>query len=66
METECSNWYDCIASCLIKTLTARLGVAHETEQDDYYRGQFIPKGARILPLDWSVTALCTIGHVAEI
>jgi cytochrome P450 len=27
------------------------GVAHETEQDDYYRGYFIPKGIRILPLD---------------
>lgn len=27
------------------------GVAHETEQDDYYRGYFIPKGVRILPLD---------------
>lgn len=29
-----------------------LGVAHETEQDDYYRGYFIEKGTRILPLDW--------------
>merc|ERR1711881_249990 len=27
------------------------GVAHEAEQDDFYRGWFIPKGARILPLD---------------
>lgn len=27
------------------------GVAHEAEQDDFYRGYFIPKGARILPLD---------------
>jgi len=28
------------------------GVAHETEQDDYYNGYFIEKGTRILPLDW--------------
>lgn len=35
----------------------KLGVAHETEQDDYYRGHFIPKGARILPLDWLVIIL---------
>ena len=30
------------------------GVAHETEQDDYYNGYFIEKGTRILPLDWYV------------
>ncbi|KAK7726279.1 hypothetical protein SLS57_003365 [Botryosphaeria dothidea] len=29
------------------------GVAHETEQDDEYNGYFIPKGTRILPLDWA-------------
>ncbi|KAI4728004.1 cytochrome P450 [Aureobasidium sp. EXF-10728] len=29
------------------------GVAHEAEQDDYYRGYFIPKGIRILPLDYA-------------
>ncbi|KAK0664410.1 Cytochrome P450 monooxygenase psoD [Lasiodiplodia hormozganensis] len=29
------------------------GVAHETEQDDEYNGFFIPKGTRILPLDWA-------------
>lgn len=28
------------------------GVAHEAEQDDFYNGWFIPKGSRILPLDW--------------
>ncbi|CCC05102.1 hypothetical protein SMACR_07759 [Sordaria macrospora] len=28
------------------------GVAHETEADDHYQGYFIPKGTRILPLDW--------------
>lgn len=27
------------------------GVAHETEQEDYYKGYYIPKGTRILPLD---------------
>lgn len=27
------------------------GVAHEAEQDDFYHGMFIPKGARLLPLD---------------
>ncbi|ORY68555.1 cytochrome P450 [Pseudomassariella vexata] len=29
------------------------GVAHETEADDVYKGYFIPKGTRILPLDWA-------------
>ncbi|KAK8125468.1 uncharacterized protein PG998_001227 [Apiospora kogelbergensis] len=29
------------------------GVAHETEADDMYMGYFIPKGTRILPLDWA-------------
>ncbi|KAB5584739.1 cytochrome P450 [Coniochaeta sp. 2T2.1] len=29
------------------------GVAHETEADDVFRGYFIPKGTRILPLDWA-------------
>lgn len=28
------------------------GVAHETETDDIYKGYLIPKGTRILPLDW--------------
>lgn len=28
------------------------GVAHEAEADDFYRGYFIEKGTRILPLDW--------------
>ena len=31
---------------------ASSGVAHEAEEDHYYRGYLIPKGARILPLDW--------------
>lgn len=29
------------------------GVAHEAEADDWFRGFFIPKGTRILPLDWA-------------
>ncbi|KAK5145100.1 hypothetical protein LTR04_001400 [Oleoguttula sp. CCFEE 6159] len=29
------------------------GVAHEVEADDFYKGYFIPKGTRILPLDWA-------------
>ncbi|KAF2838281.1 cytochrome P450 [Patellaria atrata CBS 101060] len=29
------------------------GVAHEVEADDFYRGYFIQKGTRILPLDWA-------------
>ncbi|KAK9423117.1 putative Cytochrome P450 [Seiridium unicorne] len=29
------------------------GVAHEMEQDDVYEGYFLPKGTRILPLDWA-------------
>ena len=28
------------------------GVAHEVQEDDFYNGYFIPKGSRILPLDW--------------
>jgi hypothetical protein len=30
-----------------------IGVAHECEADDWYGGYFIPKGTRILPLDWA-------------
>ena len=29
------------------------GVAHECEADDWYGGYFIPKGTRILPLDYA-------------
>lgn len=29
------------------------GVAHECEADDWFRGYFIPKGTRILPLDYA-------------
>ncbi|KAI0436454.1 cytochrome P450 [Xylaria telfairii] len=29
------------------------GVAHEMEADDVYRGYYLPKGTRILPLDWA-------------
>lgn len=34
-------------------LTLILGVAHEAEADDWFQGYFIPKGTRILPLDWA-------------
>ncbi|KAI1331393.1 cytochrome P450 [Xylariaceae sp. FL0255] len=29
------------------------GVAHEMETDDTYQGYYLPKGTRILPLDWA-------------
>ncbi|QIW95017.1 hypothetical protein AMS68_000535 [Peltaster fructicola] len=29
------------------------GVAHEVEEDDFYNGWYIPKGTRILPLEWA-------------
>ncbi|KAI0105615.1 cytochrome P450 [Hypoxylon sp. NC0597] len=29
------------------------GVAHEMEADDEFRGYFLPKGTRIVPLDWA-------------
>lgn len=45
-----------LRACIKETMRWRpnvpTGVAHEAEQDDYYRGMLIPKGARILPLDW--------------
>lgn len=34
-------------------LTTISGVAHECEADDWFQGYFIPKGTRILPLDWA-------------
>lgn len=34
-------------------LTMFAGVAHECEADDWYGGYFIPKGTRILPLDYA-------------
>jgi hypothetical protein len=30
----------------------KTGVAHEVEEDNYWNGHFVPKGTRILPLDW--------------
>lgn len=38
--------------CLLSPLTNKAGVAHEMEVDDVYKGYFLPKGTRILPLDW--------------
>jgi hypothetical protein len=37
---------------LISSLTCILGVGHELQEDDVYKGHFIPKGTRILPLEW--------------
>jgi hypothetical protein len=51
MEAECSYWYVSPRISYHASLT-RSGVAHETEVDDVYNGYFIPKGTRILPLDW--------------
>jgi len=47
-----------LRACIKETLRWRpnvpTGVAHEVEEDDFYNGWLIPKGSRILPLDWSV------------
>lgn len=49
-----------LRACIKETMRWRpnvpTGVAHEVEADDFYEGYFIPKGARILPLDWYVCA----------
>ncbi|KAK8030644.1 hypothetical protein PG990_000378 [Apiospora arundinis] len=46
-----------LRACIKETMRWRpnvpTGVAHETEADDVYAGYFIPKGTRILPLDWA-------------
>lgn len=46
-----------LRACIKETMRWRpnvpTGVAHETEEDDFYEGYYIPKGARILPLDWA-------------
>ncbi|KAK0640653.1 cytochrome P450 [Cercophora newfieldiana] len=46
-----------LRACIKETMRWRpnvpTGVAHETEVDDVYNGHFIPKGTRILPLDWA-------------
>ena len=45
-----------LRACIKETMRWRpnvpTGVAHEVEADDFYRGYFIEKGTRILPLDW--------------
>jgi cytochrome P450 len=47
-----------VRACIKETMRWKpnvpTGVAHEVEDDDYYNGMFIPKGSRILPLDWWV------------
>lgn len=46
-----------LRACIKETMRWRpnvpTGVAHEVETDDFYQGYFIPKGTRILPLDWA-------------
>nr|POE80818.1 cytochrome p450 monooxygenase psod [Quercus suber] len=46
-----------LRACIKETMRWRpnvpTGVAHEVEADDFYNGYFIPKGARILPLDYA-------------
>jgi len=46
-----------LRACIKETMrwkpTVPTGVAHECEADDWYGGYFIPKGPRILPLDWA-------------
>nr|POE75593.1 cytochrome p450 monooxygenase psod [Quercus suber] len=46
-----------LRACIKETMRWRpnvpTGVAHEVEADDFYNGYFIPKGSRILPLDYA-------------
>ncbi|KUJ21258.1 putative O-methylsterigmatocystin oxidoreductase [Mollisia scopiformis] len=46
-----------LRACILETLRWKpnvpTGVAHEVEEDDFYRDVFIKKGTRILPLDWA-------------
>ncbi|KAI1456664.1 cytochrome P450 [Annulohypoxylon moriforme] len=46
-----------LRACIKETMRWRpnvpTGVAHEMEADDEFRGYFLEKGTRILPLDWA-------------
>ncbi|XDG00394.1 hypothetical protein ABKA04_000009 [Annulohypoxylon sp. FPYF3050] len=46
-----------LRACIRETMRWRpnvpTGVAHEMEADDEFRGYFLEKGTRILPLDWA-------------
>ncbi|KAI1799152.1 cytochrome P450 [Daldinia bambusicola] len=46
-----------LRACIKETMRWRpnvpTGVAHEMEADDEFRGYFLAKGTRILPLDWA-------------
>ncbi|KAK4556887.1 hypothetical protein LTR86_005868 [Recurvomyces mirabilis] len=46
-----------LRACIKETMRWRpnvpTGVAHELMEDDFYQGYFIPKGSRLLPLDWA-------------
>ncbi|KAF2774451.1 cytochrome P450 [Teratosphaeria nubilosa] len=47
-----------LRACIKETMRWRpnvpTGVAHELMEDDFYNGYFIPKGSRILPLDFAM------------
>ncbi|KAI3320401.1 cytochrome P450 [Xylariaceae sp. AK1471] len=46
-----------LRACIKETMrwrpTVPTGVAHEMEADDVFRGYYLTKGTRILPLDWA-------------
>lgn len=50
-----------LRACIKETIRWRpnipTGVGHELMEDDVYEGHFIPKGTRILPLEWYVSCL---------
>ncbi|ORY04567.1 cytochrome P450 [Clohesyomyces aquaticus] len=47
-----------LRACIKETIRWRpnipTGVGHEVMEDDVYEGYFIPKGTRILPLEWAI------------
>jgi len=47
-----------LRACIKETIRWRpnipTGVGHELQADDVYMGYFIPKGTRILPLEWAI------------
>jgi len=47
-----------LRACIKETIRWRpnipTGVGHELQEDDVYMGHFIPKGTRILPLEWAI------------
>ncbi|TID17983.1 cytochrome P450 [Venturia nashicola] len=47
-----------LRACIKETIRWRpnipTGVGHELQEDDVYMGYFIPKGTRILPMEWGI------------